>query len=54
MKTMGFGHCKISKETGNLNRQKGTCMKCYNMEVQYIKTDVSYFFFWSRDDLGHM
>ena len=28
-----YRHWKISKKVGNLNRRKGTCMKCYHVEV---------------------
>ena len=44
---MAFRHCKISEKVGNLNRQKITCMKCYDMEV----LDAEMPFFQSRDDL---
>ena len=51
MKTMAFRHCKISEKAGNLNRQKGTCMKCYDMEVLGAKMS---FFFSQETTLGHI
>ena len=47
MKTMAFRHCKISEKARNLNGQKGTCMKCYDMEA----LDA---FFQPRDDFRSM
>ena len=44
---MAFRHCKISEKAGNLKRQKGTCMKCYDMEV----LDAEMSFFQPGDDL---
>ena len=37
---------KSLKNAGNLNRQKGTCMKCYDMEA----LDAEMSFFQPRDD----
>ena len=51
MKTVAFKNCKISKEAENLNRQKGTCMRCYNMEVLYVKM---YRFLSEETTLCHM
>ena len=49
MKTMALRHygAEYLKKAGNSNRQKGTCMKCYNMEV--LNAEMS--FFQSKDDL---
>ena len=41
MKTRRSGTAKSLKKAGNLNRQKGTCMKCYDMEV--LDTEMSFF-----------
>ena len=48
---MAFRHCKYLKKAGNLNRQKGTCMKCYDMEV--LDAEMS-FFLSQETTLDHM
>ena len=44
------GTAKSLKNPGNLNKQNGTCVKCYNMEV--INAKISRFFS-QKTTLGH-
>ena len=41
MKQWRSGTVKSLKKAGNLNRQKGTCMKCYDMEA--LDAEMSFF-----------
>ena len=41
MKQRRSGTEKSLKKAGNLNRQKGRCMKCYDMEV--LDAEMTFF-----------
>ena len=52
MKQWRSGTAKSLKKAENLYRQKGTCMKYYDVEV--LDAETSFFFFSQEATLGHM